>query len=134
MLLLLFLLFYEPKEVIYTSGVIEANVVEREEAEVEEVTKVGRASWYGFESCENERCLQSNGMSLVEGDDGMACSSDFRLGDRVRISHNDVVLLLRCTDRGGFEKLGRTFDLHRWNFAVLSPLSKGVIEVNYERL
>ncbi len=90
------------------------------------------ASWYGFESCTNPECLQANTKPMVEGDSGMACSSAFRLGDRIRISYNTIELVLTCTDRGNFEDLGRGFDIHKWSFEKLAPLSRGVIKINYE--
>lgn len=99
-------------------------------------TKRGEAlaSWYGFESCTNERCLQANTKPMVEGDDGIACSSSFRLGDRLSISYGSTSLILTCTDRGNLERLGRDFDIHKWSFAKLAPLTRGVIEVRYEIL
>src|SRR3972149_7397081 len=50
------------------------------EVETTEVRTKGRASWYGFESCTNPKCLQANGKPLVKEDDGMAFFFFFLLG------------------------------------------------------
>lgn len=93
-----------------------------------------KASWYGFESCTNDKCLQANTIPLVEGDDGMACSSEFSLGDRVLIRFNGSEHVFTCTDRGAFEVMGRSFDLHKWNFELFAPLERGLIDVEYIKL
>jgi len=96
--------------------------------------KSGKASWYGFESCTNPKCLQANGKPLSQGDDGMACSSAFRLGERVRLYYHGKSIVLTCSDTGGFGIYNRLFDLHKWNFERLEVLSRGVITVEWEKL
>lgn len=122
----------EKLETIKTVG--SAYAKEQVEQETTYEWDTGVASWYGFESCTNPKCLQANTKPLVEGDNGMACSSRFRLGDRVVVRYLDVEQILQCTDRGGFEIMGRTFDLHKWNFEKFENLNKGLIKVQYRKL
>ena len=94
------------------------------------------ASWYGRETCQNREygvnCKTANGEIFDEEAFTMACSYDFSLGDTVELCYNNKCAIARCTDRGDFERLGRTFDLSRGLFQYFSELSVGVIEVEWE--
>lgn len=92
-------------------------------------TNTGKASWYGGyfhgRRTANGEIFDENGLTL-------ACTNRFKLGTVFRISYQGKSEIARCTDRGGFETLGRTFDLSKGLFEKLAPLSRGVIQVDYE--
>ena len=95
-----------------------------------------KASWYGRKACKNriygKTCKTASGEVFNEEAQTMACSSDFSLGDNISICYNGNCVVVRCNDRGGFEKYGRKFDLTRNTFRTLAPLSRGIIKVRWE--
>ena len=120
-------------------------VVEETENEIaEKVSQVGQttqtslASWYGRSVCGEriygETCKTANGEIFDEEAHTMACSYDFALGDRVELCYLSKCIVARCTDRGNFERLGRTFDLSRGLFSEFDDLDLGVIEVEYKTI
>ena len=88
----------------------------------------GIVSWYGYESCTNPRCLTASGEVFDELAYTAACNPPYPLGSRFLVDYMGKSILVRCTDRGSFEVLGRTLDLSRGAFSQLAPLSRGVIE------
>lgn len=88
-----------------------------------------KASWYGgyFHGRRT-----ASGEVFDEMANTMACANRFSLGTVFRLSYKGKTEIARCTDRGGFEALGRTFDLSKGLFEKLAPLSAGVISVDYE--
>ena len=98
-------------------------------------TYTGLASWYGFESCVNPTdCRIADGSRFTENDFTLACVYRFPLGTRFRLSYKGKTVEARCTDRGNFDRLGRTFDLSKGTFRALAPLSVGQILVTYNIL
>lgn len=96
------------------------------------------ASWYDRSACAGrvygETCKTANGEIFDETGYTAACSSDFRLGSHIRVCHLGKCIEIVCNDRGGFESLGRKFDLSPHAFSSLDDLSRGVISVEYERI
>ena len=106
---------------------------------------LGKASWYDTKSACGPKtnsfigCPTKDGSSLYELEKRGAyfvASNQFDLGKRVKIteviSRKSVIATVR--DRGGFKKYGRIADLGRTAFQALSPLEKGVIDVEIEAL
>ena len=92
------------------------------------------ASFYTTEYCErfNPSCLTASGEVFTNEGLTAACSSDFPLGTKVRLTSDRGSVEVRCNDRGSFsKKYGRSFDLTPTAFNQLAPLSKGVVEVTF---
>lgn len=92
----------------------------------------GRASFYTNDYCRkfNPRCLTASGEVFDDTKFTAACSKRFALGSTLTVKHGNASIQVKCNDRGSFnEKYGRILDLSKAAFKALSPLSKGVIEV-----
>lgn len=98
--------------------------------------KSGLASWYDRRVCTNKTygrdCKTANGDIFDDTKNTIACTNRFRLGDHIRICYMDKCIDTICTDRGNFERLGRTFDLSVSAFRSLADIDRGVIKVKYE--
>jgi rare lipoprotein A len=98
------------------------------------------ASYYTVASCikESGQAITASGERLK--DDGFTCASwDYPVGAMLRVSRigSDRVVTVRVNDRGpakGLYRRGRKIDLSKAAFKALSPLSKGVIRVEVERI
>jgi rare lipoprotein A (peptidoglycan hydrolase) len=92
------------------------------------------ASFYTTDYCErfNPSCLTASGEVFTNEGLTAACSSDFPLGTKIRLTSDQGSVEVRCNDRGSFsKKYGRMFDLTPTAFNQLAPLSKGVVEVTF---
>lgn len=92
------------------------------------------ASFYTTDYCKrfNPSCLTASGEVFTNEGLTAACSSDFPLGTKVRLTSDRGSVEVRCNDRGSFsKKYGRSFDLTPTAFNQLAPLSKGVVEVTF---
>lgn len=101
------------------------------------INNTGKVSWYGQEYCDkySPRCITASGEKFDESTFTCACASHIRLGTYIRFTYQGKSVVARCNDRGSFEKsYGRFADLSKATFAVLAPLEKGIITVNYEKL
>ena len=95
-------------------------------------TNTALVSWYGYEACSNiNSCHTANGDRFYEDAFTIACVSDFALGTIFVFKYGGNTVKAKCTDRGAFAQLGRTFDLSKGTFKELAPLSRGVINVSY---
>lgn len=64
-----------------------------------------------------------------------AASSIYKIGDVLRVTNKlGKFVTVRVTDRGNFERLGRTLDLSKIAFKQLSDLKKGVIQVHITKI
>lgn len=99
-------------------------------------TASNKVSWYGQEYCDkySPECITASGEKFDDSQLTVACSNDYRLGDLLKITYNGKTVTARCNDRGSFEKYGRKLDLSKATFMALAPLSKGVIEVEIEKI
>lgn len=95
------------------------------------VPSVGLASWYGED---HRGKLMANGRPF--NPDAMTCASwHYPLGTRLKVRSGTRQVIVTVTDRGPnrrFKK--RIIDLSRASFARLAPLSRGLTQVNVERL
>lgn len=92
------------------------------------------ASYYTTDYCErfNPSCLTASGEVFTNEGLTAACSSDFPLNTKIRLTSDQGSVEVRCNDRGSFsKKYGRMFDLTPTAFNQLAPLSKGVVEVTF---
>lgn len=97
------------------------------------------ASYYSVESCKREGTWQKWGGKTASGKDftnesNYCASYDFPFGTRLLITNISTGLSTICVveDRGPSKKLykkGRRIDLSKGSFTKISPLSKGVIQV-----
>ena len=73
----------------------------------------GIASYYGYESCSNSKCLMANGEPLDITKDTVAFWKA-PLGAKVRILNpaNHKSVIAEVTDTGNFHKYGRLIDLN----------------------
>lgn len=94
------------------------------------------ASWYDRSACGEKiygvDCKTANGEVFDDTKYTTACSGDFQLGSHFNICYLDKCLEIVCTDRGGFEPLGRKFDLSRSAFNYLANLDTGLIQISWE--
>lgn len=85
-----------------------------------------QASWYGERHhglpMANTKPFDMHAMTC-------AATKRFKLGDRLRVTHEGKSVVVTVTDRGDFERLGRTLDLSRAAFAKIADLKTGVVEV-----
>jgi len=144
LLLLPFLLIYvftKPEETIEIKATtppdkVEAVHIDDSRPQSAPEANTGLASWYDRSACGEKiygvDCKTANGEVFSETGNTLACSSRFRLGDRIRICYLGRCIDTICSDRGNFERLGRDFDLSRGAFSSLAPLDRGVIEVEWE--
>lgn len=96
------------------------------------------ASWYSVESClrEGTSGIMANGRRL--NDEDFTCAIwDYPFGSLLKVTNlvNKRYIVVLVTDRGPAKRLvkkGRVIDLSKKAFAVLAPLSQGVIPVKIE--
>jgi rare lipoprotein A len=95
-----------------------------------------KVSWYHAvfdgNNCDDKDCIMANGQPLDDQAPTMACAKEFKLGQKVKFTYKGKTAIGTCSDRGGFEKLGRKFDLTEGLFSQLESTRSGVIAVNYE--
>jgi len=92
---------------------------------------IGLVSWYGYESCVNKKdCRTANGETYNPEGYTCACWHTYPFNTRFRVCRVDGshCVIVRCTDRGNFRRLGRFLDLSKAAFRELWDLSKGVSE------
>lgn len=92
------------------------------------------ASWYGQEYCNkyNPTCIAADGSRFIDENYTAACDRRWKLGTYLKVSYKGRSLVVKCTDRGSFQKYGRSLDLSKGSFRYLESLSKGVIKVQVE--
>jgi len=98
---------------------------------------IGLVSWYGYESCVNkENCRTADNSAYNPEEYTCACWNTYPFGTRFRVSRidNSKSIIVVCTDRGNFRRLGRFLDLSKAAFRELWDLSKGVSEAKIEVL
>ncbi len=126
---------YRPVKEVQLSGKGEVAMVSGSERVSPQTAK---ASWYDRSACYGRTygkdCKTANGDVFDEEAFTMACDSQFRLGDRFRLTYNGKSIEVRCNDRGNFAKYGRLFDLSKFAFNRLVDTSKGVITVTWEKV
>ena len=83
-------------------------------------------------NCDDPKCITASGEAFDENADTLACPSDYPLGTKFAFDYNGKTAQGRCNDRGGFEALGRKFDLSKGLFKKLAPEGSGVVEVYYK--
>lgn len=91
----------------------------------------GAASFYG----EDYRGKTMANGELFDPDAMTAASWDYPLGARVRVTHRGQYIVVTITDRGPARRLrrqGRIIDLSEAAFAVLAPVSSGLVAVSVE--
>ena len=91
----------------------------------------GKVSYYDESYCEkyNPSCLTASGEVFNENALTAACSYDYPLQTLFRFHHEGRSVVVRCNDRGDFEKYGRVADLSKEAFESLgSPKSKDMVK------
>ena len=98
--------------------------------------QVGKVSYYDRTYCEKHSpmCRTASGEVFDDRVFTCACSRDYSLGTFLKISYQDRSVIVRCNDRGNFEKYGRIADLSKTAFEALANTEKGVIKVKIEEL
>lgn len=98
----------------------------------ERTGKRGKASWY---------CEGFEGNKTASGeiyDCGLLTTAHNQLpfGTYVRVSNlaNNKSVVVKVNNRGGFNALGREFDLSEHAFSEIASLSEGVIDVSWEKI
>ena len=89
------------------------------------------ASYDGL-NCSNPECRMANSKPFDENAFTTACPQTFKFGTIFKVSYNGSSVVAPCTDRGGFEKLGRKLDLSKAAFEQLAPLTTGIIYAKIE--
>ena len=94
----------------------------------------GKVSYYDKSYCEkhNPNCRTASGELFFENSFTAACSYDYTFGTNLRIHYKDKSVVVRCNDRGNFEKYGRVADLSKRAFEALASKRKGELEVKIE--
>jgi rare lipoprotein A len=91
-----------------------------------------RATWYG-ESWRGKK--MANGKPY--NPDAMTCASwDYKLGSKLRITHENHSVTVEVTDRGGknrWYQFGKTIDLTPTAFSKLAPLKTGTLQIKIHR-
>jgi rare lipoprotein A (peptidoglycan hydrolase) len=91
----------------------------------------GIATWYGGEDGFDLGDGMADGTPFNPDDPTIAAANRWPLGTALRVCHRDRCICVRVRDRGGFH---HAVDLSRAAFALLAPLSTGVIDVTVEPL
>ena len=91
----------------------------------------GIATWYGGIDGYGPEDTMADGTPFNPDDPTIAASNRWPLGPRLMICHGERCIPVCVRDRGSF---GHAVDLSRAAFALLAPLSSGVIEVTIESL
>lgn len=100
------------------------------------INEYHEVSFYDQSYCDkySPKCITASGERFVDSDFTAACSSRHALGDKLKVSYENNSVIVRCNDRGAFESLGRDLDLSKASFEALAPISKGVLQVQIEKL
>lgn len=94
-----------------------------------------KVSWYGEEICKGRQtCKTASGRLFEPKEYTAACWGEYPFFTTFRVTYNDRSVVVVCTDRGAFKKLGRFLDLSSGAFEQLAPLSKGVLTVKIEEI
>ncbi len=93
----------------------------------------GKVSYYDRTYCEkhNPGCRTVSGEVFDENAFTAACSYNYQLQTLLRFHYKDRVVVVRCNDRGDFEKYGRVADLSKEAFESLASPKKDE-EVKFE--
>jgi rare lipoprotein A (peptidoglycan hydrolase) len=91
----------------------------------------GVATWYGGVDGFDLGDGMADGTPFNPDDPMIAASNRWPLGTRLMVCHGERCIPVCVRDRGSF---GHAVDLSRAAFALLAPLSSGVIEVTIESL
>jgi len=91
----------------------------------------GIATWYGGIDGYGPEDTMADGTPFNPDDPTIAASNRWPLGTRLMVCHGERCIPVCVRDRGSF---GHAVDLSRAAFALLAPLSSGVIEVTIESL
>ena len=91
----------------------------------------GIATWYGGEDGFDLGDGMADGTPFNPDDATIAAANRWPLGTALRVCHRDRCVYVRVRDRGAFH---HAVDLSRAAFALLAPLSSGVIDVTVEVL
>lgn len=91
------------------------------------------ASWYG---CQFHGKVTASGEVFNMYEMTTAATKDYDLGDTLVVTNTDngKSVTVTVTDRGAFEKYGRTLDLSRAAFDHIADTNRGLIRVKIERL
>lgn len=89
------------------------------------VVETGQASWYA-------RGARTASGEAFDPDGMTAAHLTLPFGTRLRVCHGGACVVVRITDRGPAAWTGKELDLSRGAFALLAPLSRGVIDVTWE--
>jgi rare lipoprotein A (peptidoglycan hydrolase) len=91
----------------------------------------GIATWYGGSDGFNLGDGMADGTAFNPDDPTIVASNYWPLGTRLLVCHGDRCIEVCVRDRGAFR---HALDLSRAAFALLSPLSTGVIDVAVQRI
>jgi rare lipoprotein A len=91
----------------------------------------GIATWYGGIDGYDPEDTMADGTPFNPDDPTIAASNQWPLGTRLMVCHGERCIPVCVRDRGNF---GHAVDLSRAAFALLAPLSSGVIDVTVEVL
>ena len=89
----------------------------------------GIATWYGVTDGFGPEDTMADGSPFNPYDPTITASNSWPLGTLLRVCHGERCIPVRVRDRGNFR---HALDLSMAAFAVLAPLSSGVIEVTIE--
>lgn len=100
------------------------------------IAQTSKVSWYSNDYClkHNPACITASGEKFDDTKYTAACSSKYKIGDRLLIKYGKNEVVVKCNDRGGFGKYGRELDLSKSAFEKLAPLTKGVLNVYINKL
>lgn len=76
----------------------------------------------------------ANGQKFNDQELTAACAKRWKLGSVLRIYYHKNFIDIVCTDRGGFESLGRIIDLSKASFLQLAEAKTGVIKVKIKKI
>ncbi len=91
----------------------------------------GIATWYGGVDGFDLGDGMADGSPFNPDDPTIAASNQWPLGTRLLVCHGERCIEVCVRDRGAF---GHSLDLSRGAFAMLAPLSTGVIDVVVQRI
>ena len=98
------------------------------------ITQAGLASWYGDKPWEGRKT--ASGEIFRSYSMTAACAPQYKLHTKLHVTNknNGKSVIVKCNDRGGFSKYGRTLDLSKAAFYKIASPGQGVVKVKIVKL
>ncbi|MGD0766132.1 MAG: septal ring lytic transglycosylase RlpA family protein [Dehalococcoidia bacterium] len=117
----------QPVQAVKAASAVKGSVRQGDAASV--AASSGIATWYGGGDGFGLGDAMADGSPFNPNDPTIAASNYWPLGTWLTVCHGELCIRVCVRDRGGF---GHAVDLSMSAFALLAPLSSGVIDVTVE--